>query len=57
MLGGSKVSAARKEPANDRFDRRHIEQFDIRIELFRTVEGEVLTLLRVLEPKMVDIYG
>jgi hypothetical protein len=24
---------------------------------FRTVEGEVLTLLRVLDPKMTEIYG
>ena len=57
MLGGNKVSAARKQPANYWFDRRHIEQFDVRVQSFHTVEGEVLTLLRVLDPKMVDIYG
>jgi Zn-dependent peptidase ImmA (M78 family) len=57
MLGGNKVSAARKQPANYWFDRRHIEQFDVRVQSFHTVDGEVLTLLRVLDPKMVDIYG
>jgi Zn-dependent peptidase ImmA (M78 family) len=57
MLGSNKASAARKEPANYWFDRRHIEQFDVRVQSFHTVEGEVLTLLRVLDPKMVDIYG
>jgi IrrE N-terminal-like domain len=57
MLGGNKASAARKEPANYWFDRRHIEQFEVRVQSFRTVEGEVLTLMRSLDPKMIDIYG
>jgi len=57
MLSGNKASAARKEPANYWFDRRHIEQFDVRVQSFRTVEGEVLTLLRALDPKMIEIYG
>ena len=57
LLSGNRVSAARKEPANYWFDRRHIEQFDLRVQSVRTVEGEVLTLLRVLDPKMVEIYG
>ena len=48
---------ARKEPANYWFDRRHVEQFDVRVQSFRTVEGEVLTLLRVLDPRMMEIYG
>jgi Zn-dependent peptidase ImmA (M78 family) len=57
MAGGTKATSARKEPANYWFDRRHVEQFDVRVQSFRTVEGEVLTLLRVLDPKMTEIYG
>ena len=57
MMGGNKASSARKEPANYWFDRRHIEQFDVRVQSFRTVEGEVLTLLRVLDPRMTEVYG
>ena len=57
MTSGSKVTVARKEPANYWFDRRHVEQFDLRVQSFRTVEGEVLTLIRVLEPRMIEIYG
>jgi Zn-dependent peptidase ImmA (M78 family) len=57
LLSGNRGSAARKEPANYWFNRRHIEQFDLRVQSLRTVEGEVLTLLRVLDPKMVEIYG
>lgn len=57
MVGGNKASSPRKEPANYWFDRRHIEQFDVRVQSFRTVEGEVLTLLRVLNPRMTEIYG
>lgn len=57
MAGGNKATTARKEPANYWFDRRHVEQFDVRVQSFRTVEGEVLTLLRVLNPKMTEIYG
>jgi hypothetical protein len=57
MTGGNKASAARKEPANYWFDRRHIEQFDVRVQSLRTVEGEVLTLLRVLDPRMTEIFG
>ena len=57
MMGGSKTSAARKEPANYWFDRRHIEQFDVSVKSIRTIEGEVLTLLRVLDPRMTEIFG
>ena len=57
MVGGSKMSTTHKEPANYWFDRRHIERFDVRVQSFRTVEGEVLTLLRVLDPKMTEIFG
>jgi hypothetical protein len=51
------VYAAKKEPANYWFDRRHVEQFDVRVQSLQTAEGEVLTLLRVLDQKMIDIYG
>lgn len=57
MLGGNRASAAQKEPANYWFDRRHVEQFDLRVQSLRTIEGEVLTLLRVLDSTMADIYG
>lgn len=57
LAAGSKATAARKEPANYWFDRRHVEQFDLRVQSFRTIEGEVLTLIRILDPKMIDIYG
>jgi hypothetical protein len=57
MVGGNKATAARKEPANYWFDRRHVDQFDVRVQSFRTVEGEALTLLRLLDPKMTEIYG
>lgn len=57
MVGGNKAAAARKEPANYWFDRRHVEQFDLRVQSFQTVEGEVLTLIRLLDPKMIEIYG
>lgn len=57
MTGGNKAAAIKKEPANFWFDRRHVEQFDVRVQSFRTAEGEVLTLLRILDPKMIDIYG
>jgi IrrE N-terminal-like domain len=57
MVGGNNAATPRKEPANYWFDRRHVEQFDVKVQSFRTVEGEVLTLLRVLDPKMTEIYG
>jgi hypothetical protein len=57
MADGTKATSARKEPANYWFDRRHVEQFDVRVQSFRTVVGDVLTLLRVLDPKMTEIYG
>jgi len=57
MLSGGKGFVTRKEPANYWFDRRHIEQFDLRVQSLRTIDGEVLTLLRILDPKMIEIYG
>ncbi len=57
LAGSTKMGAARKEPANYWFDRRHIEQFDVRVQSVRTAEGEALTLMRILDPKMIEIYG
>jgi Zn-dependent peptidase ImmA (M78 family) len=57
MTGGNKAPKARKEPAHYWFDRRHIERFDVKVQSFRTLEGEVLTLLRVLDPTMVENFG
>jgi hypothetical protein len=57
IAGGNRGAASRKEPAHYWFDRRHVEQFDVRVESVRTTEGEVLTLLRTLDPRMVAIYG
>ncbi len=57
MLGGNRAGPAKREPANYWFDRRHVEQFDVRVQSIRTIDGEILTLLRVLDLKMVDIYG
>jgi hypothetical protein len=50
-------TTAKKEPASYWSDRRHIEQFEVRVQSVRTIEGEALTLLRILDPKMIDIYG
>jgi hypothetical protein len=57
LLGGETVGPAKKQPADYWFDRRHVAQFDVRVQSLRTVDGEVLTLLRVLDPRMVEIYG
>jgi len=32
VTGGSKATQLRKEPANYWFDRRHVEQFDVRVQ-------------------------
>lgn len=55
-LSGHRISISKKEPASYWFDRRHIEQFDVRVENIRTVEGETLTLMRALDPAMIEIY-
>jgi hypothetical protein len=57
LAGVNRVGAAKKEPAGNWFDRRHIDQFDVRVQSVRTIEGEALTLLRILDPKMIDICG
>jgi hypothetical protein len=57
LAGSNKIGPARKEPANYWFDRRHVEQFDVRVQSIRTSEGEALTLLRILDPRMIETYG
>lgn len=56
-LTGQRVGPAKKEQAHYWFDRRHIDQFDVRVQSMRTAEGEMLTLLRILDERMVEIYG
>lgn len=52
-----RVGPARKEPANYWFDRRHIEQFDVKSQTIQTLEGELLTLVRIPDKRLLDIYG
>ncbi len=52
-----KLVPPRKEPASYWFERRHIEQFDIRAQSMTTVEGESLTLLRIMDQELIDIYA
>jgi hypothetical protein len=57
LAGVNKIGVPKKEPASYWFDRRHVEQFDVRVQSVRTAEGEALTLLRILDTKMISIYG
>jgi IrrE N-terminal-like domain len=57
LAGVNRVGPAKKEPASYWFDRRHVEQFDVRVQSVRTIEGEALTLLRIMDPRMIEIYG
>lgn len=57
LNGRMKRIESRKEPAHYWFDRRHIEQFDVKVDSLQTVEGEVLSLVRILDPRMTEIYG
>lgn len=47
----------RKEPASYWFDRRHVDQFDVKVQSITTSEGESLSLIRITDPRMIDIYG
>jgi hypothetical protein len=49
--------AERKEPAHYWFDRRHIEQFDVKVQTIETLEGERLTLIGIPDPRLIEIYG
>jgi hypothetical protein len=57
LAGVNRIGALKKEPASYWFDRRHVEQFDVRVQSVRTAEGEALTLLRILDTKLIGIYG
>lgn len=57
LLGAGRLTPAKKEPASYWFDRRHIDQFDLNVQTMKTVEGEVLSLVRILDPRLVEIYG
>jgi hypothetical protein len=57
LNGRIKHIKARKEPAHYWFDRRHVEQFDVMVDSLQTMEGEVLTLLRILDQHMIEVYG
>ncbi len=57
VLTADRVERTKKEPANYWFDRQHVEQFDVEVQSMRTVEGEILTLLRILDPRMIEFYG
>ena len=52
-----RMQPARREPANYWFDRRHIEQFDVQVQSVRTFEGEALSLVRILDQRMIEIYA
>ncbi|RYG99167.1 MAG: ImmA/IrrE family metallo-endopeptidase [Alphaproteobacteria bacterium] len=47
----------RKEPASYWFDRRHIEQFDVRVQSMTTIEGECLSLIRIPDQRLLEIYA
>jgi hypothetical protein len=57
LAGTSRVGTPKREPASYWFDRRNIEQFSVQVQSVRTAEGEALTLLRMLDARIVEIYG
>lgn len=57
MSGIGKLGPPKKEPAGYWFDRRHIDQFDVHIQNMQTTEGEVISLVRILDPRLIEIYG
>ena len=57
-LGSSgKAQPARKEPASYWLDRRHVEQFDVKVQSVQTTEGELLTFIGIPDKRLVEIYG
>jgi hypothetical protein len=57
LAGANRIGASKEEPASYWFDQRQVEQFDVRVQSLRTAEGEALTLLRILDTKMINICG
>lgn len=55
--GVGKLAPPRKEPAGYWFDRRHIEQFDVTVQNMRTSEGEAISLVRITDPRLLEIYA
>lgn len=55
--GIGKLMPPKKEPAGYWFDRRHIDQFEVSVQNMRTSEGEALSLLRILDERLLAIYG
>ena len=52
-----RLGSIKKEPAHYWFDRRHVEQFNLKVQTIETLEGELLTLVGIPDPRMVEIYG
>ncbi|MFM9863454.1 MAG: ImmA/IrrE family metallo-endopeptidase [Micropepsaceae bacterium] len=57
MLGAGRLAPAKREPAGYWFDRRHIDQFELLVQTVKTAEGEALSLVRIVDPKLIEIYG
>ncbi|NNE40171.1 MAG: ImmA/IrrE family metallo-endopeptidase [Marinicaulis sp.] len=57
LAAPGKLAPPRKEPASYWFERRHIERFDVDAQSMTTVEGESLTLIRILDQELIDIYA
>lgn len=57
LLSPGRLGPAKKEPAGYWFDRRHSDQFELNVQTMNTAEGEVLSLVRISDPRLLDIYG
>ena len=57
MLNAGRLAPVRKEPAGYWFDRRHVDQFDVHVQSMTTLEGEALSLVRITDGRMMEIYG
>lgn len=57
MVGNERLGPARREPAGHWLDRRHIDQFELLVQTAKTAEGEALSLVRILDPKLIEVYG
>lgn len=55
--GVGKLTPPKKEPAGYWFDRRHIDQFEVSVQNMRTGEGEALSLVRIVDERLLAIYG
>lgn len=55
--GIGKLTPPKKEPAGYWFDRRHIDQFEVSVQNMRTSEGEALSLVRIVDERLLAMYG